>query len=151
MSRNLRSCQEDWLVESIVLSVSMVELCSSTVVCRAFFSMPCLSSLERQWKQQPHVICPSERLSEDVDDTLDRSSLVFPPITISPHLLRVWLTAAKKELLPSWTSEAANALFRHQPSEAALEAVEAGSSNWKQWKGNHPNIMLYCFLLYSSH
>ena len=67
------------------------------------------------------------------------SSLVFPPITISPHLLRVWLTAAKKELLPSWTSEAANALFRHQPlSEAAsrgcggcwqqLEAMEGESS-----------------------
>lgn len=133
MSRNLRVCQEDWLVESIVVVLSLLlPPAPATSSLEAFFSMPCLSSTAQlllgvEGKAHPHVICPSVRLSKDVDDTLDRSSLVFPPITISPHLLGVWLTAAKKELVSSWTSWPANAIFR-QPSERHQGSGRKGES-----------------------
>ena len=82
------------------------------------------------------------------------SSLVFPPITISPHLLRVWLTAAKKELLPSWTSEAANALFRHQP----LWGCSRGCGGWQQLEAmegessqHHAIAIASCYIALTSY
>ena len=68
------------------------------------------------------------------------------------------MTAAKKELLPSWTSEAANALFRHQPlSEAALEAVEA-VGGWQQLEAmegessqHHAIAIASCYIALTSY